>query len=183
MVSTTSQPKSGLTTVVASVSNAETAASPVDDALRSRLLDAVDAAIVSVDPAGLVTAWNHGAELLFGWTGSEAIGQLIQTLVVPTALPEIVTRAHTTLLQDGAWDGQLVLTRKDGTRFPAYTRNTSLRAANGVITGFVGVTVDHTEHLQTERDLRSAHDYMRAVADSMGEGLVHARRGTAGSST
>jgi PAS domain S-box-containing protein len=171
MVDPTSHPKSGLASVVASVSEAETAAPSVDSGLRSRLLDAVDAAIVSVDPAGRVTAWNHGAELLFGWTGSEAIGRPVRSLVLPAAVPVRMTRARAALLEHGAWDGQFVLTRKDGSQFPAYTRNTTLRAPGGQITGFASVTIDHTEQLQTELDLRSARDYLRAVTDSMGDGL------------
>jgi PAS domain S-box-containing protein len=53
-----------------------------DDALRAseerfRLLveGARDHALFLLDPAGIVTSWNVGAERIFGWTEAEMVGQ------------------------------------------------------------------------------------------------------------
>ena len=40
-------------------------------------------AIVTVDAAGLITGWNRHAELIFGWTASEAFGERMGDLVFP----------------------------------------------------------------------------------------------------
>jgi PAS domain S-box-containing protein len=53
--------------------------------LRSRLsaiVDSSDDVIISETLDGVVTSWNRSAELLFGWTAGEAIGQHI-SLIIP----------------------------------------------------------------------------------------------------
>jgi PAS domain S-box-containing protein len=39
------------------------------------VIDASPLAIVTFDPEGVVTSWNHAAERIFGWTAEEAIGR------------------------------------------------------------------------------------------------------------
>jgi PAS domain S-box-containing protein len=39
-----------------------------------------DAAIIGVDEAGLVNAWNGGAEVMFGWTAEEVIGRPVSPI-------------------------------------------------------------------------------------------------------
>ncbi len=42
--------------------------------------------IISKDLQGVVLSWNHAAEELFGYSASEAMGQRLLDLVVPTEL-------------------------------------------------------------------------------------------------
>ena len=42
-------------------------------------------AIVTIDEAGLVTDWNRFAEVTFGWSAQEAVGQSLARLIVPEA--------------------------------------------------------------------------------------------------
>src|SRR5258706_5377142 len=39
--------------------------------------------LIELDSKGLITAWNSRAEKLFGWSGSDLIGQHVQTIVSP----------------------------------------------------------------------------------------------------
>ena len=71
----------------------------------------------------------------------------------------------------GSWEGQVGAMRKDGTTFPAYVRNVRLDGPAGEFEGYAAVSIDFTERLAAEYELRAARDYMRAVADSMAEGL------------
>jgi PAS domain S-box-containing protein len=51
--------------------------------LRNRsILDAALDAVVSMDERGRVTSWNKQAEVLFGWTVEEALGQQM-TMIIP----------------------------------------------------------------------------------------------------
>ena len=59
------------------------------DELRANLAAIVSAtpdAIVSIDPAGKVYSWNHGAEIMYGYTAGEALNQQYENLVVPENL-------------------------------------------------------------------------------------------------
>ena len=59
--------------------------------VRSRLAAIVassDDAIVSKTLDGIITAWNHAAERIFGWTAAEAVGQPITLIIPPDRLAE-----------------------------------------------------------------------------------------------
>ena len=53
--------------------------------LASILAQAGDA-FVSIDGDGLLTEWNHQAELTFGWSRAEAIGKPMAELIIPHAM-------------------------------------------------------------------------------------------------
>jgi PAS domain S-box-containing protein len=48
------------------------------------LVDASEDAVIGTTPGGTITSWNRGAELIYGWTAAETIGQPI-VMVVPPA--------------------------------------------------------------------------------------------------
>src|SRR5436309_2071459 len=61
----------------------------------------------------VITAWNYGAERLYGWSRAEAIGKKPSELLssrYPISLEEIEER----LRADGSWEGEIVQRRKDG---------------------------------------------------------------------
>ena len=142
----------------------------VKSATQAALLDEIDVAVVATDSSRRVTHWNRAAEQLYGWTREEAVGQ--QTARLITAVDAARSdEALDELLSDGHVEAELLMARKDGTAFPAHVRSRLIVDDGAAPTGMIGVTVDMTEALASERDLRSARDYMRAVADSMGDGL------------
>ena len=50
--------------------------------LDSRLLDAVDVAVIAVDAEGVVIRWNRQAELIYGWPAADALGRRLTELAV-----------------------------------------------------------------------------------------------------
>jgi PAS domain S-box-containing protein len=139
-------------------------------ATQAALLDEVDVAVVASDAKRRVTQWNHAAERLYGWTRAEAVGQDTARLIMPVD-SEQADAALSDLFREGHLDADLVMSRKDGSSFPAHLRSRLMLDEAGAPVGMIGVTDDVSERIASERDLRSARDYMRAVADSMGDGL------------
>ncbi len=139
-------------------------------ATQAALLDEVDISVIAIDSGGLITRWNDGAERLFGWTSAEAVGCNAASLIAPVD-PERAGAVLTELRRDGQWEGQLSLTRKDGSTFPAHLRHRLMVDESGRVTGRIAALVDVTERVGSERALLAAQNYIRAVADSMGEGL------------
>ena len=60
--------------------------------LYQRIIEASSDAIIFADRDGLIHLWNRGAEILFGHTAAEALGQTLDLII-----PERLRRAH--------WDG------------------------------------------------------------------------------
>src|SRR5918997_5980056 len=91
---------------------------PVETIL-SPILDTVLDAVVVMDREGVIRGWNHHAELTFGWSAAEAIGQNLGALIVPVSLREAHHRGLRRFNEDGiarVLDKRLELTglRRDG---------------------------------------------------------------------
>jgi PAS domain S-box-containing protein len=140
--------------------------------VRARLLDEVDAAVIATDLDGTVTHWNSGAEQMYGWTLDEAAGRPITGLIVGPDDAPVAFDMMESVQASGRWQGEVEAYRRDDSHFPAYLRTAGITDQQGVATGIVGVSVDLTERVRAARELRSARDYLRAVTDSMGEGLL-----------
>jgi PAS domain S-box-containing protein len=138
--------------------------------VQARLLDEVDVSVIATDTQRTVTSWNLGAERLYGWTHKEAVGRALAELVVPVE-PEPNRSIIEELHSEGHWDGQIQLLRKDGSEVPAYVRNSVMRDQDGAETGLIGVSMDVSERIESERALLSARNYLRAITDSMAEGV------------
>ena len=136
-------------------------------ATQAELLDEVDVAVIAADPEGVITHWNRGAERLYGWTRDEAVGRDGVELISPSDPTELLRFRG----REGE-EGQIVVRRKDGSTFPASLRSRTMVDAAGVSTGRINVSTDVSERVAAERALLSARDYLQAVADSLGEGLL-----------
>ena len=139
--------------------------------IQARLLDEVDVSVIATDPGRTCTSWNRGAERLYGWTATEAIGRPLAEVIIVAAEPGQAEALIEQLRSEGRWDGQIELRRKDGSVFPAYVRNTVMRDHDGAVTGLIGVSMDASDRIESERALLSARNYVRAVTDSMAEGV------------
>lgn len=103
--------------------------------------------VITCDLDGKIETFNEGAEEIFGYTPGEAIGKLR----VSAFSPGEVVLGHVggwlaTAVEEGAYEGDTVFVRKDGSRFPAHIRITPTFANNPETgereqIGYCGVTV------------------------------------------
>lgn len=125
--------------------------------LQGHLLDQVEAAVIATDLANRITHWNRGAEKLYGWSAAEALGRLAPELNAlagdPDTLRDSVTERSG---EEGSWEGEIEVRRKDGSTFPAFATNSTVRDPSGEISGYVGVSVDITEPQRIEEEARAA---------------------------
>jgi len=142
--------------------------------MQAALLDEIDVSVIVTDLDLTVLSWSAGAERLYGWTAQEAIGRSAHETVLPDnqALPKDEEAFNLGLQRDGRWEGEYTVRRKDGSTFPAHVRARALADQDGHATGAVNVAMDITERKASERALLSARNYLRAVTDSMGEGVL-----------
>ncbi len=117
-----------------------------EERLRLLIEGVTDYAIFSVDPHGLITIWNSGAEHIFGYREDEVLGKHFSIVYTADALARGIPEAE--LATAGA-DGQAIdedwHIRRDGERFYATGQTTRLKPdADGNPRGFVKVAHDIT---------------------------------------
>jgi PAS domain S-box-containing protein len=123
-----------------------------------------DYAIFMLDPQGLVSSWNAGAERINGYRSDEIIGRHFSTFYpaeeVAAAKPQ---RELAIAVREGKYEEEGLRLRKDGSLFWASVLITALRGREGRLIGFAKVTRDLTERRAAqERALADA----RRVADA-----------------
>jgi PAS domain S-box-containing protein len=126
------------------------------------LVEAVtDYALYMLDPAGLITSWNPGAERFKGYSSAEIIGEHFSKFYTEedraSGLP---IRALATAGKEGRYEGEGWRVRKDGTRFWASVVIDAIRADNGELIGFAKVTRDITERRNTQIALQAAQEQL-----------------------
>ena len=141
--------------------------------VQAALLDEIDVSVILTDLDLTVLSWNAGAERLYGWTAEEAIGRPASETILPEESLLSAEEGGRDLAQqsDGRWDGEYTVRRKDGSTFPAHVRSRLISDQDGRASRVANVAIDITEQKESERALVSARNYLRAVTDSIGEGV------------
>jgi PAS domain S-box-containing protein len=88
---------------------------------QASLLDLTQDAIFVRDMSDIITYWNRGAQELFGWTATEALGRHAHQLL-RTRFPLPIEALQAQLLRDGRWEGELGQTLADGTTITVASR-------------------------------------------------------------
>ncbi|MBS7538992.1 PAS domain-containing sensor histidine kinase [Ancylobacter lacus] len=139
----------------------------------------VDYAIYMLDPAGIVTSWNPGAERVKGYAASEIIGQHFSRFYTEedraAGLP---AKALETARTEGKFESENWRVRKDGSRFWAYVVIDPIRAPDGGIVGFAKVTRDLTERRDAQLVLERTREALvqSQKMDALGQltgGIAH----------
>jgi PAS domain S-box-containing protein len=124
---------------------------------QARLLDMVDHAIIATDLEGMITYWNRGAEMLYGWLASEVMGCNIKDVTPAYVARERVAAIMDSLSRGESWDGELMVKRRNGSEFPAIVMDSPIYNKTGKLIGVVGISFDNSERKQAEEALQRAN--------------------------
>ncbi|MBI5108511.1 MAG: response regulator [Rhodocyclales bacterium] len=130
------------------------------------ILSIADDAVVCFDEKQHILLFNHGAEMIFGWTRDEAIGQMLDLL-----LPPHVRADHAALVKEFGRSGDIARRmgerrsisgmRKNGEEFPAEASISKLETEGTAI--YTAILRDITAQVARERELQSAKDRAEAA--------------------
>ena len=126
-----------------------------------------DYAIFMLDPRGIITSWNAGAQRLKGYAAEEIIGRPFDVFYTPEDRSSgKASRELERATRDGRYEEEGWRVRKDGSRFWANVVLTALRDESGSLVGFAKVTRDLTERRQAE------DERVRLVQEAAGRRLA-----------
>ena len=129
---------------------------------RARLIvDAAYDAFVAIDADSMITAWNHQAEVTFGWSREEAIGRSLPETIIPPRYRESHRRGLAHFLATGEGPVlnrriELTALRRSGEEFPVELAIWPLRLADSY--SFNAFLRDITERKRAEEELRHAKE-------------------------
>jgi PAS domain S-box-containing protein len=136
----------------------------------STILRVAHDAIIAIDQDQQIVFFNQGAERIFGYAASEAVGQSLDIL-----LPQALSEIHRTQVDNFALAPEMVRRmderreitgrRKDGTLFPAEASIAKTRMGEQVV--LAAILRDITERKRVEEALRQSNAFSQAVLNSL----------------
>jgi formate hydrogenlyase transcriptional activator len=135
---------------------------------QASLLSLTHDSIYVRDMNAVIRYWNRGAEVLYGWSAENAVGEISHEFL-KTVFPVPLEQIETELLGNGRWEGELSQSRKDGTQVVVATRWSLKRDDGGAPVAILVTSNDITERKRAEASLRESETRFRTFVDHAGD--------------
>ena len=148
------------------------------DRLCREIIDHTPLAVVFGDREGIIRLWNSGAELMFGFSAAEAVGQSMDIIVPEKHRPKH-WEGYVRVMQTGITKyGREVLSvpalTKSGKRISIEFNVALLRDETGQVAGVAATITDVTARWERDKALRARIAELEAKVKALG-GTVEAK--------
>ena len=133
---------------------------------RAGLLDLTHDTIFVRDMNDVITYWNRGAEALYGWESDQAVGKTTHQLL-HTVFPAPLEEIDAELLRTERWEGELVHTKRDGTRVIVASRWSVQRDKQRRPVAILETNNDISERKRSEEALQRQANLLEQTHDAI----------------
>ncbi len=137
------------------------------------LLSETPDAVIVTTPEGKVLYWNSEAENVFGYSGAEAIEQLLDSLIGPTGQQEQEQHFRREAIEKGTATFEATRRCKDGSLVHAVVSNKAVYDEQGTVALIVTTQKDVT-HLKVLRDAKLVESRFRDLLESTPDAIIMA---------
>jgi PAS domain S-box-containing protein len=128
---------------------------------QAQLLDLAHDSIITWHLNSVISFWNQGAELMYGWTKAEAFGQDSHSLF-KTQFPQPLAEIKAELFETGYWEGELIHCTRDDRQITVSSRWVVQKDDAGRPIKILEINSDVTQRKAAELVLQQ---YIREVED------------------
>jgi PAS domain S-box-containing protein len=114
------------------------------------IVESSDDAIIGKDLNGIITSWNRGAEILFGYTAAQMIGQPVQRLIPPEQKDEESGILERLRRGEPIRYDETIRRRQDGTLVDVSLSISPIKDAGGRIVGASKIARDISERKRVQ---------------------------------
>jgi PAS domain S-box-containing protein len=130
---------------------------------RSLVAGVTDYALIMLDPNGIVSSWNAGAERIKGYGSSDIVGRHFSQFYTPQdRAAGVPARALQIAAETGRFEAEAQRMRNDGSLFWANVVIDAIRDEQGQLIGFAKITRDITER-------RAAHEALQRTQQQLAQ--------------
>jgi PAS domain S-box-containing protein len=131
------------------------------------IVESSDDAIIGKTLEGIITSWNKGAQSIYGYSASEAVGQSISMLVPPERSDEVPKILEKVGRGEKVVHSETVRVSKDGRRLDISLTVSPIKNPEGDIIGASTIARDITERKHAEEVLRFLAEAGEVLSSSL----------------
>jgi PAS domain S-box-containing protein len=140
--------------------------------LFSAAVESSDDAIITKSLDGIITGWNHAAEILFGFTSQEAIGENIDIIVPEELRPKVREILDHIKNGEKVKHHDTVRITKDRRRVNVSLRVSPVKSRSGAIIGAAKVARDNDARIKEQKALLESEQMAQAIIESSLDAFV-----------
>ena len=138
---------------------------------QAQLLDLANDGIIAIDLNDHINYWNQGAEKLYGYSKSEALGNnLVELLKIPS--PQALEKIKQEVLEKGNWEGELIQTNQQGNTVIIHSSWSLKKDSEGNPIAILKINRDITKAKQAEQAIIDSGLRLAGILDMAQDAII-----------